>query len=271
VVIGTLFPLLLGLGLLMTPAPYHQIVEQGQESDRLHEFLTRVIGLALLPLALALALDFYVATEKLAGPPIAIGVAAAVGLLALFFWYGLAALRWRRWPAPPAPDPRRGGAGAGGDGDSAGGKTTLEDRIKQVLMEARMVLPGVQALLGFQFSNMMTAAFDDLPISSKWIDLGSLSLLVVCIILLMTPSAYHRIVLEGQETEEFHDLAARLILAAMIPLALGIAGDLFIVFRKVTGSIALAATVAVLMLLFCYGLWFGFTIYTRIKRESAIY
>jgi hypothetical protein len=38
--------------------------------------------------------------------------------------------------------------------------TSLHTKIEQMLTEARVILPGVQALLGFQFVVMLTKAFD---------------------------------------------------------------------------------------------------------------
>ena len=42
-------------------------------------------------------------------------------------------------------------------------ETELSTRIKQVLTEARVVLPGAQALLGFQFIAVLTDSFARLP------------------------------------------------------------------------------------------------------------
>jgi len=55
----------------------------------------------------------------------------------------------------------------------------------------------------------------------------------------------------------------------MIPLALGICGDLFVVVRKVTESATAAIVAAALAFLFFYGLWFGYTIYRRSRNERA--
>jgi hypothetical protein len=49
----------------------------------------------------------------------------------------------------------------------------------------------------------------------------------------------------------------------MIPLAPGICGELFIVVRKVFESATAGIISAAAMLLFFYGLWFGYTIYKR--------
>ena len=148
-------------------------------------------------------------------------------------------------------------------------QTPLKDKVEQVLTEARMVLPGVQALLGFQLATMMMEGFDKLPQSSKYIHLISLILMGLCVILLMTPAAYHRIVERGEDSESFHQIASALLLIVMIPLPLGICGDLFVVLRKVTDSISISITGALLLLAFFYGLWFGFTSYRRAQLATA--
>src|SRR5438874_13536239 len=45
------------VGLLITPGPYHRIVEGGEDSGNFHRLVTVIADLALLPLALALGLD----------------------------------------------------------------------------------------------------------------------------------------------------------------------------------------------------------------------
>jgi hypothetical protein len=109
--------------------------------------------------------------------------------------------------------------------------------------------------------------FERLPTSSQYCHLLSLALVTLSAILLMTPAAYHRIVEQGEETEHFHRFASRVVLTAMVPLAVGIAGDFFVVGRLVTGSVGLALNAAVLLLTCCYGLWFGYTFYRRQQRR----
>jgi hypothetical protein len=132
-----------------------------------------------------------------------------------------------------------------------------------------VVLPGAQALLGFQFVTMLSAGFDALPRSSQLVHLVSLLCIALSTILLMTPAAYHRIVEEGEDTQRFHRLASGLVLAAMVPLALGVSGDLYVVTRRVLGSHGWALGTACAMLLFFFGLWFGYTLYERWKRQAA--
>ena len=66
--------------------------------------------------------------------------------------------------------------------------------------------------------------FAKLPTSSQYVHFTSLGCIALSTILLLTPAAYHRIVEEGEDTEHFHRFASRIVLAATVPLALGIAG-----------------------------------------------
>jgi Family of unknown function (DUF6328) len=55
--------LVCAIGLLIAPGPYHRIVEEGQDSGRLHRFTTVIADLALLPFVLALGIGLFVGTE----------------------------------------------------------------------------------------------------------------------------------------------------------------------------------------------------------------
>ena len=262
---GGLGLMLIAVALLMSPGAYHRIVEEGEDTEDIHRFTTRVLDLALLPFALGLGIDFYIATEKLMGriPGVTAGVAAV--LVALFFWYGLEMMR--KGEREPEIKERR--AMEDEKEESKSGGTKVKDKIQQVLTENRMVLPGAQALLGFQFAGMLVEGFEKLPASSKYVHLASLTFVTLSVIFLMTPAAYHRIVEKGEETEHFHRFASRMLLVAMVPLALGICGDFFVVVRKVTESSPFAVTLAATMLLFFYGLWFGFTFYRRNQHDPS--
>src|SRR5437016_6224243 len=65
--IAALGLMLVTFTLLLSPGAYHQIVDNGEDTDRLHRFATRVMEIALLPFALALGIDIYVAVEKFGG------------------------------------------------------------------------------------------------------------------------------------------------------------------------------------------------------------
>jgi hypothetical protein len=133
-----------------------------------------------------------------------------------------------------------------------------------------VVLPGAQALLGFQFAATLTEAFDKLPPILKQAHLVSLGLVALATIFLMAPAAYHRIVEGGEDTEGVHRFASRMVLAAMITLAPGVCGDLFIVSAKVFGSLPQAAILGACTLAIFYGFWFGYMLLVRARREGQL-
>ena len=110
--------------------------------------------------------------------------------------------------------------------------------------------------------------FDKLPALSKYLHLASM----ICVAGrhrdFDDSAAYHRIVEKGEETEHFHRFASRMVLAALVPLALGICGDVFVVVRKVLDSTLVAVVAAVVTLAVFYELWFGLTLYRRVQRDQ---
>jgi hypothetical protein len=250
--------LLLGaVALLIWPASYHRIVERGETTPSLHSFTTRVVGLALLPLALGLGVDLYMAAERTLGRRGAVITGVAGTVVALVLWYGIETVRRsRRRPSAEGQPP-----------DEPRASTSVFEKIDHVLTEARMVLPGVQALLGFQFAVTLVESFGTLPRTSQYTHLASLACIALSAILLIAPAAYHRIVEEGEPTEHFHRLASFLVMLGSGFLALGISGDVFVVVRKVADSLAVALVAAAASLVTFGVLWFGVTTYQRARNR----
>lgn len=258
--------MLLAFALLITPSSFHRIVEQGEDTHRLHRMVTGLLKPVLPLFAVAIGLNLFTAGEKVAGRAAGLGLGVGGVVVGLGLFYGLTEVqRHRRAPEIE----RRKSMSRQQEGNSEG-KASVKDKINQVLVEARMVLPGAQALLGFQVAIILQESFDGLPASSKLVHLVSLACVALSILLLMTPAAYHRIVEQGEETEHFHKVASWLVLAATVPLALGLTGDCFVAVRKVLGSTPAALVAAGVNLLLCVGLWFGFSLVQRTRRTRGV-
>ena len=141
--------------------------------------------------------------------------------------------------------------------------TPLDDKIKQTLTECRIVLPGTQAFLGFQLSAFLAESFSKLSHTNQLVHLAALMLVALSGILLMTPPAYHRIAEGGEMTTHFHRLASRFLVAAMIPLALGISLDFYVVLMKVTSQPTLSFVCAAVAVLIFAACWFVFPLLRR--------
>jgi uncharacterized protein DUF6328 len=249
-----------GLGLLIWPASFHQIAEQGHQTEAVESFTTKVLDWALLPLALGLALTLYPVASSLRLPHAA-WIGAGSGFAALAIWYGGLLTNRNRKRRPHLLQHKSEHQEGPGD------ESNLSDRIKKVLIECRMALPGAQAFLGFQFAIVFAQGFDALPRSSQLIHFASLLAITMAIVLLIAPAAYHRLAEHGQNTEHFHKVASRLLLAALVFLAPGMAGDLLVVIRKITGSAA-GDWIAGFLLFAFYALWFGSSVWTRARQRQ---
>lgn len=262
VLIGLAF-LLASLALLLTPAAYHRIVARGEAGSELPEVVSRLIAPALFLFALSMGCEFAILAPKIVGQTLAWIIAVTTTMVALFFWFGLEMLVKAREGLRANKEPSK-------EDTMSRKETPLAEKIKTVMMELRVVLPGAQALLGFQFAVLLQSEFDRLPFAMKLLHLISLACIAVCAILLMAPAAYHRIVEEGENTERLHHFASRMLLSGMVFLALGITGNVYVVVQKVVQSHSVAAFSAALVLIVFLGFWFGYTYYRRNSGEAAI-
>ena len=149
-----------------------------------------------------------------------------------------------------------------------GASTPLHAKIEQMLTDARVVLPGAQALFGFQLAIVLTQSFEQLPSASRIVHAASLLLVALAVVLLMTPAAYHRIVYAGEDTEDMHRVGSALVTAASAPLALGLAGDVYVVITKIAESPAAGLAAGTLALVSLIGLWYAYPLLAASVRTD---
>ena len=146
---------------------------------------------------------------------------------------------------------------------------STKDRIKELLEESRIVLPGVQALLGFQFAAYLSDSYAKLPQASQTAHSAALVLLLVSMVLLMAPAPFHRIACGGEPTPLADKVGVGFVLAALPPLALAVALDFYIVLQKVSGDGRLSAWAGGASALVCLLLWFGLPLAARGRPAGA--
>jgi hypothetical protein len=133
---------------------------------------------------------------------------------------------------------------------------SLKDEMRNVLEEARMVIPGVQALFGFQTMAVFNQRFADLPDSGVHAYLAGLALLALAIALLMAPASFHRMSERGQVSRSLINLASRLLAWGMVPLMIGLALDIYVVVLAVLDESGIAAAAGFAALALFALLWF---------------
>jgi hypothetical protein len=240
--------LLLSVGLLIAPSLWHQIIYRGNSTRGALRTATRLAGASLLPLTLGLGAAVFVTFELLFGRTSGAIAALALTLIALALLYGLGfAMRGKRDMSMP-------------DRESA---TSLKSKIEQMLTEARVIIPGGQALLGFQLIAVLSKAFNELPLAFKYLHCVGLSAVALSVVLLMTPAALHRIGFQGDDSRTFFRIGSRLVVAGSIPLAIGIAADVSVVFYKAIESEAAAVSAGLGSLVLLLGMWLAYPLWQR--------
>jgi uncharacterized protein DUF6328 len=239
--------LILTLALLLLPASFHRIVERGNDSTRLVGFTSMSVTCALLPFTSAASLDLFGAADRLWGRTPGIAAGTAMALVALVFWYVLP-LSHRRSPAME---------------EETVSRPKLSERISHVLTEARVVLPGAQALLGFQLAMMLMESFDKLPQRVRSLHFVSLCFVAVATVMLMAPAAFHRIAERGEDSERLEKFSSAMVLSALGALAFGLSSELAVVTARWTGSLQAGLELGGVCVVVLLGFWFGLTLALR--------
>jgi hypothetical protein len=108
-----------------------------------------------------------------------------------------------------------------------------------------MVLPGIQALFGFQLIVVFNPSFSEkLSLAERWFHLIAIGLIVVSIAMVMAPAAYHRQRDPEAVSEGFIVIATRLLLYSMFPLMLALGLEFFLIARLITNKVFLSIVLA---------------------------
>ncbi len=260
--LGATTALILGLALLLVPGAVHRIALGGETHPDVARTAYRVLNPVLALFALALGFNVFMAFERVLGTDAGMYAAGVLLVFAGACFFGLELVQ----------RPRRAGVVGKMQSleeklhDPEQNRSTTHDKIMYALAETRVVLPGAQALLGFQFATVLMERFEELPFTARLLHLASMSFISIAIVLLMAPPAYHRLVERGHETLHFLRMISRTVVAAMVPLSLGLASDFTVVVWRVldserAGWIAGGAALAVM-----WTLWFG---YALLRRRSV--
>ena len=120
-----------------------------------------------------------------------------------------------------------------------------------------MVLPGIQALFGFQLIVVFHPTFSEkLGPTEQILHLVAIGLIAAAIAIIMAPAAYHRQTDSRQVTAKFIRLSTRLLLWSMVPLALSISIEFYLVGRVITGADSILPIACGLFAFFVL-LWFA--------------
>lgn len=212
-------------------------------------------GIATLPFGISHGLDVFIVFDHQFGIPVATIAGGLFSVLVALLWFvlGFALLLSLKVPVMSEKEE----------------PTSLATRIEQMLTEARVIVPGAQALLGFQLTVTFTRAFEQLDAALKLVHVTALCFVAVAVVLLMTPAALHRIAFKGRDVEAFLKLGSGFVLAAPLALAAGLAADMQVAVAKAIEPRGLATAVAVGSFAALAGMWYGLPIVLRTRRCNS--
>ena len=134
-------------------------------------------------------------------------------------------------------------------------KEQVEKMAREAVEEARMVLPGIQTLFGFQLIAVFNERFRQLHESQQRLHFLAILMIAVAIALIMTPAAYHRMVEPGGVSSFFVRLASRLIALAMVPLMVALCVEVYILATVVFSDHFTSVALGLSLFAVFAGLW----------------
>ena len=127
--------------------------------------------------------------------------------------------------------------------------------MRDIIEEARCILPGLQAVFGFQTIAVFNDRFNDLALYAQACHMAGLALMVIAMALLMTPAVYYR-AQHGEATSHMVKVSRKAIRLGLIPLASGLSLDMLTVVSLATDTLSISVAAAVASLLLFVVLWY---------------
>ena len=146
-------------------------------------------------------------------------------------------------------------------------KLRLDRNLAELLQELRLAIPGVTVLFGFLLALPFQGRFPEVTPFQESVYFVTLLLTALSAILLISPTAYHRLTFRHRMKEHLVPLANRLAIAGLVSLGLAVTGAVVLVTDFLYGpvvTILAGGGCGVLFLL----LWILLPIAARIEEEA---
>ena len=121
-----------------------------------------------------------------------------------------------------------------------------------------MILPGIQALFGFQLIAVFNETFTEkLSVFEQRLHLLAIALNLITTIIILTQAVFHRQTSVKEVANEFVHIATRLLLISMFPLATSVCLEFYLISRVILNDVALALLFSVGLFSIFLILWIG--------------
>jgi hypothetical protein len=143
-------------------------------------------------------------------------------------------------------------------------KEVLDQEWSELVEEHRLAMPGVQVLFAFLLILPFQNRFARLTAQQEYVYYAALLCATIAIILLITPTASHRIRWRKQDKEALMVMATRTAIAATVFIAAAMTASVYLITDVMFGepaTVIVASLVAAAFVTF----WYAFPLYRRLK------
>lgn len=143
-------------------------------------------------------------------------------------------------------------------------KEELDQEWGELVEEHRLAMPGVQVLFAFLLILPFQNRFARLTAQQEYVYYAALLCATAAIVLLITPTASHRIRWRKQDKEALMVMATRTAIAATVFIAASMTASVYLITDVLFGepaTVIVASLVALAFALF----WYAFPLYRRLK------
>jgi len=151
----------------------------------------------------------------------------------------------------------------------SGRRETEDERadrnLSDLLQELRVALPGVQVLFAFLLTVPFSQRFSELSKFQQWLYFGVMITVALATVMLVAPTAGHRILFRRQQKEFIVTLSNTLALAGLLLLAIAMTGVIALISDFIFGT-----TTAVISTVVMAAAFLGFWFFGPIRRRQQL-
>ena len=143
-------------------------------------------------------------------------------------------------------------------------KQELDQEWGELVEEHRLAMPGVQVLFAFLLILPFQNRFERLNTNQELVYYSALLCATAAIVLLITPTAAHRIRWRKQDKEALLRMSTRAAIAATVFIAAAMTASVYLITDLLFGKPATVIVASVVAVAFV-GFWYVFPLYRRLK------
>src|SRR5829696_6248061 len=128
----------------------------------------------------------------------------------------------------------------------------LDRNLGELLQELRVAIPGVQVLFAFLLAVPFQQNFTEITGFQKGAYFGTLLLTAASAVLLISPSAYHRLTFRYQQKRRLIFYSNRFAIIGLVFLALAMTGAIMLITDVLFGGLATSLMTAATVLVFSF-------------------